>query len=312
MSGRCVYLTGATASYFLLVLPLLESFATYAPHGEKLYVCDFGLSEPQKKFLEAKGQLLPRPASLGPGLHPYRYKASMSLFAGELDYDALVWIDSDCLVVGSLVQAVEAIMDAKADCGDFLSICQDLGGSIADMVRNLPLAPFEQLLEKAGISRDQPYLNCAVFILRSHATLKAWREQVITLEEHPLFEQNLLNVLAYGTLKAVDLLDREVWNVHDLDLDRLEVHRDQDGGDPIVRMGEKTVLVVHATSYNGRTVSFRPVRFPVGDGYVIEGLFRMVNNEPVRDLFFTSLSWYLVKHKQELIDSGVVNKFTAA
>lgn len=311
MSDRCVYLTGATASYFLLVLPLLESFATFAPNGEKLYVCDFGLSAPQKNFLEAKGQLLPRPASLESGLHPYRYKASMSLFAQELDYDAVVWIDSDCLVVGPFVQAVEAIMQAKADSGDFLSICQDLGGSIADMVRNLPLAPFDHLLEKAGISRDKPYLNCAVFVLRSHDTLKAWREQVVDLEEHPLFEQNLLNVLAYGTLKAVDLLDREVWNVHDLDLDRLGVHRDQDGENPVVTCGEKTVLVVHATSYNGRTVLFRPVRFPVGDGYVIEGLFRMVNNIPIRDLFFAGLSWYLVKHKQELIDCGVVNKLTA-
>ncbi|MBF0349224.1 MAG: hypothetical protein HQL81_16270 [Magnetococcales bacterium] len=307
MAARCVYLTGATASYFLLTLPLLESFAKQAQPDEKLYVCDFGLSEPQKRFLQHKGQLLPRPAALDPGLHPYRYKASMSLFAGDLEYDALVWIDSDCLVVGSFTRAVAEIIDARKDGNDFLAICQDLGGTIADMVQSLPLGPFERLLEKTAISRDNPYLNCAVFILKSHATLKAWRERVVDLEEHPLFEQNLLNVLAYSELKQIELLDREVWNVHDLDLDRLVVREERKEQRSTVLLDDKVVLVVHATSYGGRTVSFRPVRFPIGDGYIIDGLFRMVKNIPVRDLFLTSLSWYLVNNKQALIESGVAN-----
>ncbi|MBF0107685.1 MAG: hypothetical protein HQL76_00725 [Magnetococcales bacterium] len=308
MAARCVYLTGATASYFLLTLPLLESFARHAGPEDNLYVCDFGLSEAQKIFLRHKGQLLERPDTLAEGLHPYRYKASMSLFAHELDYDALVWIDSDCLVVGALVQAVHKTMAFWPEGKEYLAICQDLGGTIADMVQSLPLAPFERLLEKTGISRENPYLNCAVFILKSHATLKAWRERVVDLEEHPLFEQNLLNILAYGELKNIELLDREVWNVHDLDLDRLEVREERRERRSVVVLDGKKVLVVHATSYGGRTVSFRPVRFPVGDGYVIDGLFRLVKNIPVRDLFLTSLSWFLVNNKQGLIDSGVANK----
>ncbi|HIJ83082.1 MAG: hypothetical protein HW380_3093 [Magnetococcales bacterium] len=308
MAERCVYLTGATDSYFLLVLPLLESFARYADRGEKLYVCDFGLSDPQKKYLEKRGLLLSRPVSLEPGLHPYRYKASMGLFAQGLAYDAIVWIDSDCLVVGPLNRAVAAVMDAQSRGGDFLAICQDQGGSMADMIQNFAMEPFARLLDRSGISRDKPYLNCAVFILRSPAILKDWQEQVLDLEIHPLFEQNLLNCLAYGKLPEVKLLDREVWNVHDLDLDRLEVHGDFMETHSRVLLGDKVVLVIHATSFGERTVTFESVRFPVSDGYFIEGLFRMVKNIPVRDLFFTFVSCYLIGNKRDLIECGVVRR----
>lgn len=307
MASQCVYLTGATASYFLLTLPLLESFAQYAKPGETLYVCDFGLSEPQRQFLQLKGQLLPRPPSLEPGLHPYRYKASMNLFAENhgLQYDAVVWIDSDCLVVGPLTQAIDTVIDSYGDGRDFLAICQDMGGSIADITRTLPVAPFCELLDRTSIPRDNPYLNCAVFILRSPSTFQAWQERVMNIKEHPLFEQNLLNVLAYEDLREVRLLDREVWNVHDLDLDRLQVHQDQSSEEVKVTLGDKEVLVVHATSFEGRTVAFRPIQLPVTEGYVIQGLIRLVNNPPIRNLFLSATSWYLVKNKKDLVSSGV-------
>ncbi|MBF0414311.1 MAG: hypothetical protein HQL78_00335 [Magnetococcales bacterium] len=307
MALQCVYLTGATESYFLLTLPLLESFAQHAKPGEILYVCDFGLSESQKKYLELKGQLLPRPPALAPGLHPYRYKASMNLFAQNhgLQYESVVWIDSDCLVVGPLTQAIHHVIDSYGDNRDFLAICQDMGGSIADIIQTLPVAPFVEMLERTSISRDNPYLNCAVFILRSPKTFKDWQERAMDIKEHPLFEQNILNVLAYEDLKELHLLDRDVWNVHDLDLDRLQVHQDQSPEDVTVTLNNKEVLVVHATSYAGRTVAFRPIQLPVTQGYVIQGLIRLVNNPPIRNLFLTATTWYLVKNKKDLIDSGV-------
>ncbi|MBF0422206.1 MAG: hypothetical protein HQL73_04370 [Magnetococcales bacterium] len=310
MMTRRVYLTGATASYFLLTLPLLESFAQHARPGETLYVCDYGLSEAQRNFLRRKGQLLERPSSLAPNLHPYRYKASMGLFAQAhgLDADAVVWIDSDCLVTGPLTQAIDQVLASYDDSRDFLAICQDMGGSIADILRTLPVAPFADMLADTNIPLENPYLNCAVFVLRCRDLLKEWQERVKDIQEHPLFEQNLLNILAYDRLKEIRLLDREVWNVHDLDLDRLQVRKDSQTDQATVYLGSKEVLVVHATSYEGRTVLFRPIRLPVTQGYAIDGLIRLVNNPPVRDLFLSATTWYLVKNKKDLIDSGVAVK----
>lgn len=305
MTGKTVYITGATASYFMMTLPLLESFARFAPCHERIYVCDFGLTDGQRRFLEGEGQLLSRPGSLAPRLHPYVYKASMGKFAEPLGFDNLVWIDCDCLVVGPLTQAVDRIcQEEHGDGEDFMAICQDLGGTIAQMLVSLPLQPFQEWLDGSDISRDNPYLNCAVFVLRSKYILGEWTRRVLDIPVHPLFEQNVLNYLAYKHFGQIHLLDREIWNVHDLDLHRLRVDQPTYGGDFSVKLAEKAVWVVHATSFMGRAVDIKRLSFPLAGGHSIEGFFRMVHNTEVKELFLQMLSWYLVRKKALLIETG--------
>ena len=57
-SERILYITGADANYFSLLFPLLNSFEVFCP-GQKLMVCDFGMTPAQQKFYADLGILLP-------------------------------------------------------------------------------------------------------------------------------------------------------------------------------------------------------------------------------------------------------------
>jgi hypothetical protein len=306
-SNKTVYITGADESYFLLALTLLGSFEKFCP-DEKLYICDFDLNEAQCSFLDHKGILLPRPKQLAVGLHPYRNKSAIKQYLEGVDYDTVVWIDCDCLVVGGFSQAVERIIDSVPSDQPLIASSSDAEGyDIAEFIRRFAPEPFEKLLKENSTPLDSLYLNCGVFIMRSEAALDEWFKLSVDIPIHPLFEQNVFNMLAYRDFPQVNHLDVDVWNVHDLALNDLEVIRPQPTGPFSVQLKGKEVLVIHATSFQGRAVDFRPLQIPVDATHSIPGLFRFVNNKAVHVLFLEMISLFIVQNRELLIEYGVAS-----
>ncbi|MBF0143577.1 MAG: hypothetical protein HQL59_09015 [Magnetococcales bacterium] len=257
--------------------------------------------------------LLPRPEGFAADAHPYLLKGSMVRFLEGRAFRELVWIDSDCLVVGPLAATLEAMAEDRASGADYLAITQDSAATLGELIGRLGegVEPFRRLVTEAGLDRGLPYLNCALFMIRSRAFLERWAAALPGLERHALFEQNLLNLLAHGSPGLVEILDRECWNVHDQDLDRLEVGEPGAMGGPArVFLDGRGVNVIHATSYLNRSVSFRPLRVPLA-GRCVEGLFRLVHNESVQKLFLRQLASFLVAHKGLLDECGVLVELPA-
>jgi hypothetical protein len=303
--SKTVYVTGIDEKYFLMVLPLLHSFETFCSN-EKLYVCDFDLNEKQRQFFKHKEMLLPRPSNLPEGLHPYRNKSAIKYYLEDVEYDNVVWIDSDCLVVGPLSQGVDNIVDGiDLDQPLIASSADGDRYEIAEFFKRFPAEPFEYLVKKFETPPDNLYLNCGVFILRSQETLKDWFTLSSDIPIHPMFEQNMFNILAYRNFPSIHELDLEVWNVHDLALNDLEVIRPKKHGPFSVKLGEKEVLVVHATSYESRAAGARTLTIPITENSAISGPFRFVHNEAINSLFIEMAAAFIIYNKELLINCEI-------
>jgi hypothetical protein len=302
---RILYVTGADAAYFPMLCALLFSFRSFS-HGPGLRVADFGLSAPQKAFFRRQGLLLEKPDFGESGVHPFFYKGSLWDYARQasLEYDALVWIDCDALVVGPLTREVEALIAGHAAHPRFVAVCGDAGGALENVVSAFPMEPFRRLLLEHGLSLALPYLNTGLIVIRDEQSLREWGERTRSVAFHTLFEQNVFNLVAHKNFRDIHLLDPQVWNVHDRDLDALVVEPAAASQPPRVRLGDKQPLVVHATSVRSRATWQDHVEIDLGGGS-LEGEFRRIFNPAVDRLFQASLRGYLEEQRAALIECGV-------
>jgi hypothetical protein len=218
------YLTGTNDKMFAQALILLQSAEEVGASG-LVKVCDFGLTEGERAFLESRAQLAvadpPVPAVLS---HPWFHKAAIADFAGP-DAETVVWIDADMILMTDPRPHVEALLAAMRSDGREIAATPDyLGPSIGETIRQIAaqghyVAPFELRLTEQGISREHRYLNSAFFVADSREMLDAWKRITRETNEHCLFEQNAFNVAAWRTPDRVLILDRGVWNLFDADLE---------------------------------------------------------------------------------------------
>ncbi len=297
-----IYVTGANAAYFPSLCILLRSFEKTCPR-EALYVCDFGLSSFQKSFLKGRGCLLERPHQIPEGIHPFYYKACLSRYVKELNPDTIVWIDSDCLVVGPLSVRVEELIQSHTSGTDFLAVSPDGTQSIQYFIKKFKTASpnadgLLRLMKQYSLSLDKPYLNSGVFILRCRSFLEKWTDLVFQEDRQILFEQNIFNFLAYQQPLELDLLDNRIWNVHGFDLNLLRIHGN-DHSDKSVTLNGNPVLIVHATSEN-RDEAFAEKVTVDQDGLKIEGVLKFIKNEDILGLQVQLLSEFL-KNNMDLL-----------
>lgn len=299
MKDKVIYLTGANSFYFLNVCALLGSFEESCK-DEKIYVCDFGFTEEQRRFFMRKEVLLPRPSGLAKNLHPFCYKGSIYKYSEHLDFNIVVWIDSDSIVVRPLGVFVNQIIAEPGELGEFAAVCPGSLDTIADFIKKFDAKPFKRLMQGSGLSTNEPYLNTGVFILRSKQILLEWARMVFEIEHHVLFEQNLFNYLVYRNLASISLLDRDIWNVHDLSLNELKIRLDPINRKELVYLGGKEVLIIHATSYMGRATEPKLLDLKLGEK-LLSGAFRSTKNREIHKLHFGKLVRFLLRN-QGLLD----------
>jgi hypothetical protein len=271
-SQRVAYITGCDDRFSLLAQALLGSFHEHCP-AERLWVCDFGLSESLQGEFRAQDVLLERPPTLPAGAHPWVYKSHLEVFADRLLAEWLVWLDSDCLVTGPLSEAVAGVIEAAPPGRDVAAMCQGRVGSTFEIVQEL--SGSRELMTRYRIPGSTPYYNSGVFIVRSSGLLAAWSREIGGVAHEGMFEQDLFNVLLQRERIRVVVLDRDVWNVTHQALDACVV------GDHGVSCNGKPVLVVHATG------SYREVTV---DGAGRRGYFRALNHPQLWTLQQQALS----------------------
>ncbi|HZB93471.1 MAG TPA: hypothetical protein VE397_18630, partial [Stellaceae bacterium] len=247
------FLTGTDSRMFGHVFILLQSFAELEASGA-IAVCDFGLSAPQRRFLEARGQLAEVPALRGKRIHPWYAKASLVDFLPRAA-EVAVWVDADMVMIQdprTLVAALVAEMakerqtlaacvdDPRIDIARFIQKIEQIGGDVR---------PFRALLAQWRIPPKRPYLNSGLFVAASRRWLEDWKKTTFEVEEHMLWEQNAFNVTAWRNAAAVRLLDRRQWNVHGDALAQIER-----AGDRLLCDGE-AVVALHATSEGERHIA---------------------------------------------------------
>lgn len=295
MKDKVIYITGANSFYFFNVCALLGSFEESCG-GERIYICDFGLTEEHRRFFIRRGVLLPRPSDLGKNLHPFCSKGSIDKYLEHLDFNIVVWIDSDSIVVKPLGMAVNQIIAELGESDEFAAVCPESLDTIADFIKKFDVKPFKRLMQEAGLSTNKPYLSSGVFILRSKQILLEWARMVLEIEHHLLFEQNLFNYLVYKNLASISFLDGEIWNVHDLYLDELKIRVDPINRKELVYLGGKEVLIIHASSYRGQATDPKLLDLKL-DEKLLCGAFRSTKNREIYKLHFGKLVRFLLRNQ---------------
>ena len=229
MRRSTICVTGANDYYFSMTCMLLHSFRVQCP-GEQLYICDFGLTKEQKKFLRRDGVLLERPEHLTEDLHPYCLKASIGDFIGDLEFDNIIWIDSDIFLTGNICGPIsKALSELPAD-KPGIALSRSCGeDSLSEFVERWSVKIFDTLLSHYGIDRELPYYNVGVVGIRGREFLNLWRDATHGIEEHLCFEQNICNLLIHRGLVHVHELDHRIFNAHNTDLAELSLRRGDDG-----------------------------------------------------------------------------------
>jgi len=276
---RLACVTGGDDRYFLHLLLLIASFQRHC-RGRRLLVCDFGLEARRRSFLERHVQLLPLPAGLA-ARHVWDKKAALLRYLADEPFDALIWIDTDAMLVADAPGELARIAGAS----DAVLYCcaedQTIEGFIAQQ-RAKPEGLVEHFAEAAarlGVPGDRSYLNSGFFLCRSRDFLAAWERLARSLPLHVLFEQNAFNLLAHSTV-GFHGLERSQWNCSNADLDRV---RRAAGGDFVTDRGEP-VRVIHCTT-NSRNIDVLDTRIEFEGGRTcLSGMLRVPINPAIRAL----------------------------
>ena len=295
-----VIVTGADARYFAMACLLVQSLARWLP-GVPVLVCDFGLNSAQRRFLEARGALLPRPPSVREGTHPYRAKAAL------VDYlprdpagadEPVVWFDCDMMAVAPLGEPLAGLLEAMGKHGSTLAACPDAEvADTAGFIARWDVAPFAEAVRAGGIDPRRPYLNSGFFIA-SRDALAEVRDRCAALDDHRMIDQNGFNLTAWAPGRRSAVLNAAAWNVHGRLL--AETVCDEDGE---VRCGPHRALVLHATSVGGVHHEERQgvLRGEAGDFLITVKFFRAA---PLARIQQDLLAEFVKQHKKALIAAG--------
>ncbi|MBB6254818.1 hypothetical protein [Nitrospirillum iridis] len=317
MSG-ILYVTGADRRYFATTLLLLESFARRLPE-DALMVCDYGLTPGQRAYLAERGQLLDRPGSVPETLHPYAKKAAILDYVGDRPWRGLCWIDADMLVAGLDADLMTRLWGRMEAAGAEIALTTDINGiSLQDVAAldegGTAMAPFRALLADSGADRTAPYLSVGFWLCRSRALLAEWDRRSRGLVPHPLFEQNVMALLAHGghwghAGRAL-LLDPVEWQPQNHLLPLIRPQDTGAAGDGYVVRG-RPVRLIHCTAS-------RHCFMDVYDGHVqlgrqaLAGYFRILRNPALRAFQTGLLHDHVARHGDALVRHGLLQGPVAA
>lgn len=295
--------TGADSKFFLHVLLLQESFQHYCGGG--VMVCDYGLSEAEKTFLDRRGLLLPAPMPLEPGRHAWYYKAALDRYLPRPG-DGVIWLDADAVVTDDIVGR---LTDFAADPARRRAVyaCAENACSFAVIFDALTRAGKDEVTafyRAAGVRETDTYVSSGVFLVCDPAVLATWRELVWSMPPHVLFEQNAFNLAARRF--SLGVIDPTVFNVSQRELLTC-VFRPEDRA--VVTADGRRIAFLHMTANGEDVLAGENLAFPAGDGRVYQMpdyKLRRPYNPDVRLVQEAFLSRVFRKYGDELADLGII------
>jgi len=293
------YLTGTDANRFLNTGMLVDSFARHMP-GQRMSVCDFGMTAAERAFWEGAGHWLSVPDILRPYSHPWSRKAGFFDFLEDRHWDAAVWLDADMVLLQPIGESVASIVEDMAASGQSVAACTDVPTrTVQEFIDDftglgVDLAPFETLIDDLGSDRFGPYLNTGFLVVRPGAFIERWRDIVLQQDEWLLFEQNALNALVHAEPGTLRNLDPNLWNVHGEAL-----------GDVTVTGEPMTAKVLHATSQGQRHHVENEIEYPIGER-VLPGWIKLFARDDLRAVQQEHIVGFLSRHIDAIDRCGLL------
>ena len=284
--------------------------------GHRLFVCDFGLVGAQAQFLHSLGILLARPPDLASG-GTFHCKAALGRYLRHNghaieDYDAVVWLDADLMLMDVGVADFAAVIGAMTSAGAAVAACREPAGrNIGQMISMFAdaanMAPFARMAMVAGIDRGLPYFSSGLFFCRSALLLDRWGELAHAIADHPLFEQNMFNVALYKYSIPLLALDCEEWQAQGHSLDKIALIPSGRDGKPVARIGNKNIKTLHTTSPVTGHLLIGICRMTVRD-LDLTGTFKLFLAEPLRMAQLQLLAVFVAAHGNELLRLGICSR----
>lgn len=298
-----LFVTGGNAPFFPSLLTLLESFAERLP-GQRLVVCDYGLTPVQAAFFRQTGQLAGRPFTVAPDLDVFRCKAALGRYlAPEMSrYDTLIWLDGDLTLMQVGIDDFAAISAEMEKSGARIAACSEPEGlSIADLTARFGLAPFARLLAEAKIETNRPYFSSGLFFCRDAAFLERWDRLTQAVEKHAIYEQNMFNVpLADGSVPHLSL-DCTEWQAQGRALRQIGI---QNGA---ARIGARNIKSLHATAPDGSDLLITAGKLQALS-FEMEGMYKLFSSEPLRMEQLRLLATHLARHGERMLSLGLCRR----
>ncbi|KIL99416.1 Macrocin-O-methyltransferase domain protein [Paramagnetospirillum magnetotacticum MS-1] len=265
------YVTGVNAEYFFILFPLFASLRRFAPEI-RVEVCDFGLTAPQRAFLERKGLLLEAPPDLA-GAHPWRCKAALGRYLDGRPWDVAFWLDADMMAVAPCGDLLSGIAQRLLAGGKPLAVCID-SLTTGEAVRIAPAPHFEAKAPSRGIVSGTTYLNSGFFACSSPGFLADWERQCREMPDENLFEQNAFNLVAHPA--GFQSLDMWQWNLCAYALSSVRIEESV-GETPRFVHPDGQVRILHATSHRPEDVIKQTVTLSAG-GRTFEATVKLLRH----------------------------------
>jgi hypothetical protein len=303
-SRRINFITGITENYFLMCCVLMESLDRYFPRIP-FHVMDFGLSAGQQEFFRQRDMLLPMPAGLVKGDHPFKLKSRTGDYLPE-DFGVPIWIDADVIAVSDGTQAVLELVEDMIAKDQRFALAPDQGtpGAGPQSLRGNSHETLTPTL--CGFVREHPdlahlsYLNTGVVVFREADRMGDWRTSAEQFEGDMVWEQNAFNAVCYLGTKPLRILEPRVWNVHSGLLDLIS-------GDArnIACDGERSIFV-HATSPDTRQVTWGEIEFVVA-GSRYKNFVKLFNHPVLGELQKNYMNDFLGANLSQLREFGILS-----
>ncbi|ALJ34887.1 hypothetical protein D9623_06390 [Azospirillum brasilense] len=305
MSTLCV--TGANARYFITTLAFLEGLTGRFPL-ERVRVCDFGLTDGQRDYLRAAGLLLDRPKILPADAHPYLCKGHLSEYCSGEAWDSLLWLDADMMVGALDLTMAERLAEELRVGGKALALTGTVDrmtvGGMMEELRNGGhyVSPAERLLGGRGVDLGMPYLSSGLMLWVSRGLLAQWAMTCRGVEQHALWEQNVLNALVLPDPACVEVLDARLWQVYDAPLADVTMPDPRDRHDFV--LDGRSVMAVHASSRKGHHLD-ADLALNFGE-HVLKGYLRTFANPALQQQHLRHLAAAVTRNRAALAEIGVL------
>ena len=310
-----LFVTGSNHGFFNSMLVGLQSFAERLP-GERLYVCDYGLSPPQAQFLRELGQLLEAPSTL-PARDLFYCKAAQLRYLRHNrraieDYDAAVWVDADLTFMDVGIADFEAVIARMKSARARVAACvepagRSLGQMAATFAETASMAPFARSIADERVDASLPYFSSGLFFVDSAAFLERWDALTLTIERHPIFEQNMFNVARYADQVPHVTLDCEEWQAQGESLDRVALRPSRPGQRAAAAIGDKNIKTLHATSPGPHHLLIAPCRLTVRE-FELAGTFKLFLAERLRMHQLELLASFIITYGEALLRLGICGR----
>jgi len=210
--------------------------------------------------------------------HAWYRKGAIDLYLSGVDFDAMIWIDADCIILSDVVSELTAFARDQDAVVVATAVFDTIAAVIAENRQSgrETISIFEDMVKDCGLSLDLPYLSVGVFLCRSRALLAEWRERTLRVTAHPLFEQNVFNLIVHSQ-GIGRLVDCRTFNINGIDLNG--VSRRDDGG--IVNADGQPIRVAHLSSSVDGVLDIIDLHINVGDKVLI-GVLRRPTNAVLR------------------------------